>query len=164
MAQHLAAPVVPIGDLFETHLTVSDLDRSVAFYRDVLGLELAHVIPARHVAFFWVGRAGSSMLGLWSMNASPLFMHLHIAFRVTLAAVEASVERLRAAGLTPMSGIGRREIAEPVVLTWMPAASVYFDDPDGHSLEYICMLPDRPRPDLGVVSLSEWRALLGSSD
>ena len=29
--------------LFETHLTVSDLDRSIEFYRDVVGLPLALV-------------------------------------------------------------------------------------------------------------------------
>ena len=150
--------IVPIGGLFEAHLTVSDLDRSVTFYRDVLGLELAHRIPSRHVAFFWIGAPGAAMLGLWSLHSSPLSMRLHIAFRVTLGQVESSVAALRAAGITPLSGFGRQEISEPVVLTWMPAASVYFDDPDGHSLEYICMLPDRPRPDLGFVILSEWRA------
>jgi len=41
----------------------------------------------------------------------------------------------------------------------MPAASVYFDDPDGHSLEFIAMLPEPPRADLGIVSLSAWRRL-----
>jgi hypothetical protein len=56
----------------------------------------------------------------------------------------------------PRSGDGA-PIDEPVVLSWMPAASVYFDDPDGHSLEYICMLDEPPRPDLGFVSWSEWR-------
>jgi lactoylglutathione lyase len=151
--------VVPIGGLFEAHLTVSDLDRSVAFYRDVLGLELAHTIPDRHVAFFWIGAPGAAMLGLWSIHSSPMFMRLHIAFRVTLPQVEASIEALRAAGLTPLDGLGRHAIVEPIVLTWMPAASVYFDDPDGHSLEYIAMLPDRPRPDLPRVTLSEWRAM-----
>lgn len=155
-------PIVPISDLFEAHLTVSDLDRSVAFYRDVLGLELAHVIPSRPVAFFWIGAPGAAMLGLWSIHSSPMFMRLHIAFRVTLQRVEESIGALRAAGLTPLSGFGRHEIREPVVLTWMPAASVYFDDPDGHSLEYICMLPDQPRPDLTQVTLSEWRAMGGA--
>lgn len=88
-------------------------------------------------------------------------MRLHIAFRVTLPQVEASIAALRKAGLTPHGG-GGAEIAEPVVLSWMPAASVYFDDPDGHSLEYICMLPHTPRPDLGRVTLSEWRTINGS--
>jgi lactoylglutathione lyase len=133
--------------------------RSVAFYRDTLGLELAHIIPSRHVAFFWIGAPGAAMLGLWSTHSSPMSMRLHIAFRVTLQQVEASAEVLRTAGLTPLDGLARHPIQEPVVLTWMPAASVYFDDPDGHSLEYICMLPDPPRPDLGRVTLSEWRNL-----
>jgi len=38
----------------------------------------------------------------------------------------------------------------------MPAASVYFRDPDNNLLEFITMLPDPPRPDLGVLSWSEW--------
>ena len=41
--------IVPVAGLFETHLTVSDLDRSIAFYRDVVGLPLAHRVPARGV-------------------------------------------------------------------------------------------------------------------
>lgn len=150
--------VVPIAGLFEAHLTVSDLDRSVAFYRDVLGLELAHTVPKRHAAFFWVGGPGAAILGLWSIHSSPLFMRLHVAFRVALSQIEAAVSALRVAGITPRRGGGGPEIEEPVVIAWMPAASVYFDDPDGHSLEYLCMLPDAPRPDLGRLTLSEWRA------
>jgi hypothetical protein len=67
-----------------------------------------------------------------------------------------SVSALRRAGITPRSGDGK-PIEEPVVLSWMPAASVYFDDPDGHSLEFICMLDDVPRPELGQISWSDWR-------
>ena len=44
----------------------------------------------------------------------------------------------------------------PVVLAWLPAAAVYFRDPDGHLLEYIAMLPHEPRPDLGVVRWQQW--------
>ncbi|HWK45915.1 MAG TPA: VOC family protein [Stellaceae bacterium] len=153
--------IIPISGLFEAHLTVSNLDRSVAFYRDVLGLELAHRIPQRHVAFFWIGAPGAAMLGLWSIHSSPMFMRLHIAFRVALPQIEASIAALRGAGLTPRNGGGGPEISEPVVLSWMPAASVYFDDPDGHSLEYLCMLSHQPRPDLGRVTLSEWRKING---
>ena len=150
--------VVPIRGLFEAHLTVRDLDRSIGFYRDVLGLPLAHVIPQRSVAFFWIGSAGQAMLGVWAIGTAPLFMRLHIAFETPIEQVIASIERLRHAGLTPRSGDGS-PIAEPVVLCWMPAASVYFDDPDGHSLEFITMLPDRSRPELGIIALSEWRSL-----
>ena len=150
--------VVPIRGLFEAHLTVRDLDRSIGFYRDVLGLPLAHVIPARSVAFFWIGSPGQAMLGLWSIGTAPLFMRLHIAFETPFEQVIASIGRLRDAGLSPRSGDGS-PITEPVVLTWMPAASVYFDDPDGHSLEFISMLPDQPRPELGMIALSDWRRL-----
>ncbi|MGF6228817.1 lactoylglutathione lyase [Inquilinus ginsengisoli] len=151
--------VVPIKGLYETHLTVSDLDRSIRFYRDVLGLPLAHTIPERHVAFFWVPRPETAMLGLWSIHSAPMSMRLHIAFSVDLPDVEASVASLRAAGLTPRRAGNGPEIREPVVLTWMPAASVYFQDPDGHSLEFLAMLPGRSRPDLPWMGLSEWRAL-----
>jgi len=40
----------------------------------------------------------------------------------------------------------------------MPAASIYFNDPDGHLLEFIAILPGKARPQLGVVSLDEWMA------
>jgi hypothetical protein len=38
----------------------------------------------------------------------------------------------------------------------MPAAAVYFRDPDNNLLEFITMLPDPPRADLGVLSWSDW--------
>jgi predicted enzyme related to lactoylglutathione lyase len=47
--------MIPVDSLFEAHLTVSDLDRAIAFYRDVVGLRLAHVVSARQAAFFWIG-------------------------------------------------------------------------------------------------------------
>jgi hypothetical protein len=40
----------------------------------------------------------------------------------------------------------------------MPAASIYFHDPDGHLLEYIAMLAEDARPDRGVVTWKEWTA------
>ena len=46
---------------------------------------------------------------------------------------------------------------EPVVIAWMPAASLYFRDPDGNMLELLSMLPDSPQSDLGIVSWSHWR-------
>ncbi|SON55052.1 Metallothiol transferase FosB 2 [Hartmannibacter diazotrophicus] len=147
----------PVRALFEAHLTVQDLDRSIAFYRDVMGLPLAHIVSARNVAFFWVPREGEGMLGLWGVGTAPVSIRSHVAFRLDLEDVEHSVEALRAAGLTPVS-FGR-EIDEPDVLTWMPAASVYFDDPDGHQLEYIAMLEQAPRPDLRRMPLSQWRTL-----
>jgi lactoylglutathione lyase len=60
------AAVVLVRGLFEAHLMVSDLDRSIGFYRDVLGLPLAYRLAARQVAFFWVPAPEKAMLGPWS--------------------------------------------------------------------------------------------------
>jgi hypothetical protein len=44
------------------------------------------------------------------------------------------------------------------VIGWMPAAAVYFRDPDGHLIEYLTMLEAQPRPDLGITAWSTWVA------
>ncbi len=153
---------VRIDGLFETHLTVADLDRSIAFYRDVLGLPLAHVVAERGVAFFWIGARGRAMLGLWKAG-DVLRMHLHFAMAVSLDELLTAPARLRAAGVQPR-GFGQEECDEPVVLCWMPAAAVYFADPDGHSLEFLAMLSDPPRYDVATVSWSEWVGLRSAGE
>jgi ribosomal protein S18 acetylase RimI-like enzyme len=143
--------------LFEAHLTVSDLDRSIAFYRDVVGLPLGLHLPERAAAFFWIGGRGESMLGLWSLGSSPLGLSLHIAFRATVGDVLGAGDALRAAGVTPLSFFGV-EATEPSVIAWMAAAAVYFRDPDGHQLEYLAMLDEPARPELGIVPWSHWQS------
>jgi lactoylglutathione lyase len=142
--------------LFEAHLTVADLDRSVAFYRDVVGLLPALELPDRGAAFLWVGEAGAAMLGLWSTGSMPMGLSLHIAFSASLQDVLGACARLRAIGVTPPSFFAQ-ETDEPSVIGWMPAAAVYFRDPDGHLLEYLAMLDEAPRADVGIVSWSQWR-------
>jgi lactoylglutathione lyase len=147
--------MIPIRELFEAHLTVASLDRSIAFYRDTLGLQLAHTVPDRGVAFFWLGEPGHSMLGLWESGTGPQRMRLHVAFAVELADLLTAPARLRAAGVIPRD-FDDQPCDEPVVLAWMPAASVYFHDPDGNLLEYITMLDSLARPELGVVRWADW--------
>mgnify|MGYP001050891598 CR=1 FL=1 len=147
--------ITAVVRLFEAHLTVSDLDAAIAFYRDRVGLELAHVVPARQAAFFWVGSRGSTMLGLWAAGSAPQKTTTHIAFVATRDDVVSAPRVLQSNGITPLDFDGR-PTDEPVVLAWMPAASIYFHDPDGHLLEYIAMLPEDPRPDGGVLRWHEW--------
>jgi catechol 2,3-dioxygenase-like lactoylglutathione lyase family enzyme len=142
--------------LFEVHLAVANLDASVAFHRDVVDLRLAHVVPARLVAFFWVGAPGGAMLGLWGAGNAPQKVTAHTAFRVSLTDVLAAPGALRAAGVTPLD-FDNRPTEGPIVFAWMPAASVFFRDPDGRLLEYIAMLPQEPRPDGGIVPWREWK-------
>jgi lactoylglutathione lyase len=134
---------------------VRDVARSVAFYRDVVGLPLALDLPERNAAFLWIGERGRSMLGLWGIGSSVVSVKLHLAFEAALEDVLASPQRLREQGVIPLSFFGA-ETDEPDVLGWMPAAAVYFEDPDGHLLEYLAMLDEEPRPDAGVVPWSEW--------
>ena len=147
--------ITPVDRLFEAHLTVADLDTSIAFYRDRLGFELAHVVPARQAAFFWIGSRGTTMLGLWAGGSAPQKTTTHIAFAARRDDVLAAPRALRLAGITPLDFDGH-PTDEAVVLAWMPAASIYFRDPDGHLLEYIAMLAEDPRPDGGVVTWKEW--------
>jgi lactoylglutathione lyase len=147
--------MITVDRLFEAHLTVANLDTSIAFYRDKVGLELAYVLPARQAAFFWIGSRGHTMLGLWAAGSGPQKTTLHIAFAAALDDVIAAPRALQSAGITALDFDGQ-PTHEPVVLAWMPAASVYFRDPDGHLLEYIAMLADEARPDAGVVAWREW--------
>jgi lactoylglutathione lyase len=147
---------VRVRGLFETHLTVSDLERAVVFYRDVVGLPIAYEVRERGGAFLWIGEPGQAMLGLWSLGSAPLGLSLHLAFTASLDEVLGACHQLRSRGVAPLSFFGT-ETAEPSVIGWMPAAAVYFRDPDGHQLEYLAMLDEEPRPDRGIVPWSQWR-------
>lgn len=148
--------MIAVHDLFEAHLVVTDLDTSIGFYRDVVGLELAHVTSNRQAAFFWIGSRGNAMLGLWAAGPAPQKLTTHVAFATSLEDVVSAPHVLRSAGIVPLD-FDAQPTEEPVVLAWMPAASIYFRDPDGHLLEYIAMLPDDPRPDAGVMPWRAWQ-------
>ena len=149
-------PIGPqIEGVYETHLPVADLDRSIRFYRDTLGLTLAAEMQGRGIAFFWIGPKETGMLGLWQAGTGPLRMTLHCAFRLPkLRLLQACVD-LTHAGIQPLDFDGNPS-AEPVVIGWMPALSVYFKDPDGHSLELIHVMDEAPDPGFGVRPYSRW--------
>jgi len=73
-----------VDRLFEAHLP-----------RDLVGLELAHVVPARQAAFFWIGLRGSGMLGLWAAGVSPQKTTPHVAFAISLDDVIAAPRTLQ---------------------------------------------------------------------
>ena len=149
--------MIPLRRLFESHLTVARLERSMEFYEGVLGLERAYTPSDVRAAFYWIGGRGASMLGLWEVGPSPQRLSLRTAFEVDLADLLDAPQRLREAKVVPLDFWGK-ESDEPVVLAWMPAAAVYFHDPDGNLLEYLTMLPDVPQPELGVVGWNRWQA------
>lgn len=147
------------GALFEVHLAVQDRSVSTVFYERVLGFTVARTSTERDFTFLWMGKEGSQMLGLWgpnSMDAPVARGRGHFAWRSTPSEVEAAVAELRQRSVKPLDFHGR-PTSEPDVIGWMPAVTIYFCDPDGHSLEILAMLPDDPRPDLGILPLSAWR-------
>ncbi len=149
-----------IRGLFETHINVSNLERSTDFYCQKLGLELGYHDEARRVDLLWINRPGEAMLGLWEKPAEQVVPQ-HFAFRAELSDVrERSVAWLAERGL-PCFNFLNDGTQRPMVFGWMPALSIYFFDPDNHSLELIAMLPDAPRPEVGVVSWDQWQRLQG---
>jgi lactoylglutathione lyase len=148
---------VHVRGLFETHLTVSDLGRSIEFYSDLVGLPVALEVSERNAAFLWIGGPGRAMLGLWSLGSAPIGLSLHVAFGVSLHDLLGAPERLQSQGVTPLSFFGE-PATEPSVIGWMPAATLYFRDPDNHLLEYVAMLDEEPQPNRGIVPWSQWSA------
>ncbi|MDX8366013.1 VOC family protein [Cytobacillus sp. IB215665] len=146
-----------IQSIYETHLQVKDLDQSIAFF-EKLGLQLAHRIRERKCAFFFIGNK-EQMLGLWEVPAGQEITKRHFAFGVQLAKLKTSIEWLDNRDIKLAEDFFGREPIEPIVFTWMPAASVYFYDPDGNSLEFISLLEGDPLDLSDMLYLSEWDEL-----
>jgi catechol 2,3-dioxygenase-like lactoylglutathione lyase family enzyme len=125
--------VAAIRSLVEVVLVVEDIDRSLAFYGDALGLTLISP-PAVPVKFLRIGPAGSGVpqqvvLIPRSMAADqPLVrtkaLH-HIGLEVAPAEFEAERERLAELGFTIRGG------EHP----FLPVEAFYLDDPDGNEIE-----------------------------
>ena len=143
--------------LYETHLPVRDTGSSLAFYRDVVGLEFAHHNPERDVVFLWIGTERRSMLGLWGPATTYGSHHYkqHFAIAVSLSELIAAGRQLNEKGVVTRNFTGA-ETTEPSVIGWMPSAQLYFDDPDGHVIEFISLLDDEP--DAAFVGpISQWK-------
>ncbi|MEH6892419.1 VOC family protein [Bacillus sp. JJ864] len=144
-----------IKNIYETHLHVRDLEMAIDFYQNKLGLKLARIIPERKVAFFWIGEGRQQMLGLWEKSKDTSIQLNHFAFGVELNFLRRSKAWLEDRGIEVIGSQGKGN-EEPIVQSWMPAASVYFLDYDGNKLEFISLLFDELN-DLGYVPyFSEW--------
>jgi lactoylglutathione lyase len=143
--------------LYETHLPVANTEKSRQFYTEVVGLDFAYHDPTRDIVFLWVGTKRRSMLGLW--GPTTLYgendQRCHFAIALSLPELHEAGQRLNGLGV-PTSNFAGQTTKEPSVIGWMPSAQLYFRDPDGHSVEFVALLDDRPRPAF-IGSLSDWQ-------
>jgi catechol 2,3-dioxygenase len=123
------APSTRVGVV---HLTVADLDRSVAFYRETIGL----VELAREDGRAALGANGTELVVLVEQpgakpapRATGLF---HLALRVPARAELARWLAHAARERIPLDGLSDHFVSE----------AIYLADPDGHGIE---IYADRPR-------------------
>lgn len=144
-----------IKGLYETHLFVADLERSIDFYTNTLGLQQCYYEAERRAAFFWIGKPQEAMLGLWEKPKSEIDKR-HFAFRCDAEDIlQRSVSFLKERNLKPYNFL-KDGTESPMVFAWMPAIAIYFNDPDEHILEFIAILDGKPRPGLGVITYTDW--------
>lgn len=151
------------GGLYEVHLPVTDLQRSIDFYVSGLGLEHGFGRVSDGSVLLTYERAGLRwMLGLFEVD-EVVHRHpaeYHVSFRVSTEEVDRIVPWLRERGITPVhppTAPLDGPMDEPIVHGWMPAAAVFFRDPDDHLLEMIADLAGPPRPEVAYRPLNEWR-------
>ncbi len=115
-------------------LNITELDRSIAFYQNVLGFDLLHRsdTPGRRFAF--LGQGGELTLTLWQQSDGAFAerqpgLH-HLAFEVpSVADVEAAEQRLQALGVEfQYEGIVPHAEGSD-------SGGIFFRDPDGIRLE-----------------------------
>lgn len=144
-----------IKGLYETHIFVESLERSVNFYTNVLGLIKSHDDDDRRIAFLWIGKPQEYMLGLWEKPKEEIDIR-HFAFRCEASFIlNEAVAFLQERNLQPYNFL-KDGTTQPMVFAWMPAIAIYFNDPDGHVLEFIAILEGKAKPELGVISYQEW--------
>jgi lactoylglutathione lyase len=78
---------------------------------------------------------------------------------VSLPELLGSGKQLAAKGIKCQNFHGENT-TEPSVMGWMPSAQLYFQDPDGHCLEFIALLDDAPDPGF-IGPLSVWQNAVG---
>lgn len=121
-----------VKKLLHTRMRVSDMDRTIAFYRDVLGLEVLerHTSPrGSHLAFLAVPNS-EELIELCSFPPSgPVKVQedlVHLAFEVE--DLDDTIAQLTAAGVKITDGPTRSSSG---------SRFLFIDAPDGYEIELI---------------------------
>ena|SRR6202035_920709 len=137
MSDPTSRPVDPAVRIGHVHLRVADLERAIAFYRDVLGFELTQRF-GRSAAFLSAGGYHHQIgLNTWeSLGGSPpppgsTGLFHHAILYPTRAALAGALRRVLAAGIS-LDGAADHGVSE----------ALYLRDPDQNGVE---LYWDRPR-------------------
>jgi catechol 2,3-dioxygenase-like lactoylglutathione lyase family enzyme len=125
----------PPQGISEVILVVADVPRSLAFYRDVVGLQVDND-GNQKFAWLWAGAPGRQQrvgitAGPLSFGAAHVKGPQHFAFGTENARIDelkAALER------------HKLEVEGPVEFPFWGARSIYFSDPDGNRVEF-CGFP-----------------------
>lgn len=144
-------PIDPAVRIGHAHLKVADLERALAFYRDVLGFELTQRYGAQ-AAFLSAGGYHHHIgLNTWeSRGGSPPppgttgLYHVAILYP-TRAALADALRRLIAAKI-PLEGASDHGVSE----------ALYLRDPDGNGIELYWDRPEEqwPRDERGNIAMT----------
>ena len=133
------APAMIVKKLLHTRMRVSDMETTIAFYRDVLGLEvLKRKVSPRgsHLAFLSVPNS-DELIELCSFPASgPVSVQedlVHLAFEVE--DLDQAIEQLNAKQVPITDGPTR---------TTSGSRFIFIDAPDGYEVELIERPPGTP--------------------
>lgn len=125
---------VPISQIAEVAIVVTDLERSVRFYNEVLGLDVWERRERSATLRLANGFLGLWLPGAWELPASDHWAAIrlegggrqHLVFYIALADADAALTNLRQHGVRSY-GPRVNEHGE---------VHLDFEDPDGHMLEY----------------------------
>lgn len=129
-----------IKGLFESHLPVSNLEKSIVFY-EKLGLELESIILKSCIFGLKRIKVGLVYGKLMLANIHITQPIRHVAFEVTLEDLRKSISWLKERQITTREAFGF-EGTEPFVSPHEDKAyaKIHFYDLDGNSLEFITEL------------------------
>jgi catechol 2,3-dioxygenase-like lactoylglutathione lyase family enzyme len=118
---------IPVTGVNELVLEVVDLEESVRFYTEVLGLPLVERWDNRDAV--WVMAGDRTRIGLWrpqvGLAGGRGGVHVHYAMHLPEGSYDAAVERLRGNGLDVQEEIFEEDRGR----------AAYVTDPDGHVVE-----------------------------
>jgi catechol 2,3-dioxygenase len=146
-------------------IKVRNLERSLRFYTDILGMDVMGEIPELNIAFLANNRRDHHELGLLEVGPEAEGLRatgvglLHVAFRLrSESELQAAYRELKEKGV-PIAFTADHGVTK----------SVYLRDPDGHEVELYCDNPPEeymklPNPYAGSEKLTFAKDELGLAD